>query len=729
MGDEFNSGFDSFEGSEDSFTDVSMDDLSGAMDEISAMDEVPTIDESMDSFDDLEETVEVSRPDFVMDIMDDTAMEMDDGVFEDENISEEMGETFDADLTDETMTEISDGNEDSELETDMDSVDADALTEYLETDISSETIEISDEMVAEISLEGEAEIAETPLTDMEDTDSVSETYESVECSDDAIVYSEQGEVLEVTDNTETGDSDYLEPQEIETSEAETETVADVSDSLEADTSVADEYSELDGEEADEDYEKYDDPETDMYVPVEEADAGQLEPHSDVEATEMDAENVSEIVEDTQPFEESGDTGEVQENSALDNMSEYMSEHNYGPDDFETYSKDPEWQQLNNELLEELGREPIDYSEISEDAETSAMDSMTEYMYDHNYGRDDFEIYSQDPEWQQLNNDLLEELGREPIDYGESSEVTEVVDSVEAESGADQTVAELMDGVEVEDDGLLEDGLEQPEDTHEPESDVGTWMDTAAASESTEMIAENELSEGVTADEVEEPAESITFNIEHNTDFIESILEERPELAEMFEHGEFFEQGNNEYGFDGTCGETTQANTLNHLLGITEITENDVLNVAIDNNLCEVNLLDPTNSGGTSTEQFMQLYEEMNHRTGDSLNVECFDYDEALSIDDMVSRLEDGSVLNIAVDSYELWDQTRDVTDVAHYTDHWISVTGVDRGVDGNISGFKIIDSGGGESYLDIEKFERCYYGAEDNPVMDPTCIVVSRKEK
>ena len=57
------------------------------------------------------------------------------------------------------------------------------------------------------------------------------------------------------------------------------------------------------------------------------------------------------------------------------------------------------------------------------------------------------------------------------------------------------------------------------------------------------------------------------------------------------------------------------------------------------------------------------------------------------------------------------------------------MTGVDIRVDGGIIGFKIVDSGGGESYLDIDKFERCYYGAKDSPVIDPTCIVVSRKGK
>ena len=472
-------------------------------------------------------------------------------------------------------------------------------------------------------------------------------------------------------------------------------------------------------------------------------------------------------------------GEEMETSALDNMAEYMSEHNYGREDFETYSQDPEWQQLNNDLLEADGKEPIEYGE---ETETSALDNMAEYMSAHNYGQEDFETYSQDPEWQQLNNDLLEADGKEPIEYGEEPESITEVPSADENSEVEQSVSDIMDNVEVTDSESLDDFSEELDETHSPESSIEELMDSTDVQENEdELEAESELEPEVEAESEVEPEieaepevepelepeveaepelepeveaepeaepelepeveaepelepEIIEdtdsyIDIEHNDEFTELLLEERPDLAEMFENGEFYEQGNNEYGFEGTCGETTQANTLNSLLGTNEITENDVLSVAIDKNLCEVDNLDPANSGGTSTEQFMDLYNEMNHQNGDKLDVELFDYEDALSLDDMASRLENGSVLNIAVDSNELWDLPTDITDTAHYTDHWISVTGVDRDVTGNISGFKIIDSGGGEKYLDVDKFERCYYGSSDNPVLDPTCIVVSRKGK
>ena len=61
------------------------------------------------------------------------------------------------------------------------------------------------------------------------------------------------------------------------------------------------------------------------------------------------------------------------------------------------------------------------------------------------------------------------------------------------------------------------------------------------------------------------------------------------------------------------------------------------------------------------------------------------------------------------------------------TDHWITVTGVQRSEDGTIQGFDIIDSGGGESYVDADKYQAMCYGTDNLELTDPTCIVVSKK--
>ena len=826
MCDEFESGFDSFDDVSDSFDDVSVDDLSSTMDEVSVM------DDDMGAFEDFEDVSESVTDDSVMDLMDETEVVIDESIFEDdmtqyEDIggldSEDIDETS-FDIQDDTLLDESDYIEDIQEDTLLNEADVsdeliidssntldtgiedesndDTLIENVESEVSTEdvqehlneddtqsveqneSIDNLDEMDLSASqeetqtLEDEDEFTEESEVSQNDSENFSEEYESSENIQDDnettdIVENEPENTdenfEEVIGIEETESSVYGEAEEFTTDESdfaqiESSTGEDISSEIETETNDIEEDSiEVNPETSDE-IENADSLDDSDFMPDEIETIGSVEEHAPETTSELDS------------SEETITLDEMSENSALDNMTEYMAEHNYGLDDFETYSQDPEWQQLNNELLESDGREPIDYSE---NVETSAMDSMTEYMYEHNYGRDDFETYSQDPEWQQLNNDLLQEMGREPIDYSENVE-TSTMDSMTeymyehnyglddfetysqdpewqqlnndllqemgrepidyGETGetfiedtgyndipeSEQSILDIMDNVEVDDMESLDDALDN--DLAKPDFSVEEWMNDVSDPTLDEAFELDDVVENPTVVEELENVEA-PYDIEHNVEFAESLLEDRPELAEMFRNGEFFEQGNNEHGFEGTCGETTQANTLNKLLGTNEITENDVLNIAIDKNLCEVDVLDPANSGGTSTEQFMQLYDEMNHRVGDKLNIELFDYDDALGIDDMASRIENGSVLNIAVDSYELWDQPRDITDTAHYTDHWISVTGVDRRVDGGIIGFKIVDSGGGESYLDIDKFVRCYYGAQDSPVIDPSCIVVSRKGK
>lgn len=809
MCDELESGFDSFDDVSDSFDDVSVDDLS------STMDEVPIMDDDMGAFEDFEDVSEPVTDDSVMDLMDETEVDIDEGIFEDDmtqyediggldtediddvsfdiqddtlldesDVSDELiidsGNTLDAGIEDESNDDTLVENVESEVSTedvqehlyedDTQSVEQDELTDDLdEMDLSvsqDETQTLEDEFTEESEesqndsedFSEEYESSENIQDDNETTDIVENEPENTDENSEEVIG------IEETESSVYGEAEEFITDESDFAQIESSTGEDISSEIETEINDIEENNIEVGPETSDEIENANSLDDSDFM------------SDEIETIEPVEENAPETTSELDSSEETITLDEMSENSALDNMTEYMAEHNYGRDDFETYSQDPEWQQLNNELLESDGREPIDYSEnvetsamdsmteymyehnygredfetysqdpewqqlnndllqelgrepidYSENTETSTMDSMTEYMYEHNYGRDDFETYSQDPEWQQLNNDLLQEMGREPIDYDETGETsiedTDYNDIPESE----QSISDIMDNVEVDDMESLDDALDN--DLAKPDSSVEEWMNDVSAPTLDEAFELDDVVENPTVVEELEIVDA-PYDIEHNVEFAESLLEDRPELTEMFRNGEFFEQGNNEHGFEGTCGETTQANTLNKLLGTNEITENDVLNIAIDKNLCEVDVLDTANSGGTSTEQFMQLYDEMNHRVGDKLNIELFDYDDALGIDDMASRIENGSVLNIAVDSYELWDQPRDITDTAHYTDHWISVTGVDRSVDGGIIGFKIVDSGGGESYLDIDKFERCYYGAKDSAVIDPTCIVVSRKGK
>ena len=122
-------------------------------------------------------------------------------------------------------------------------------------------------------------------------------------------------------------------------------------------------------------------------------------------------------------------GEDAYRTAMNNMAEYMSEHNYGLDDYAEYSKGPEWYKLNSELQQSLGME------VTPPTPEVAMSNMADYMNEHNYGPDDYSEYSQDPEWQKLNADLQQSLGME---------VTTDVSTPSPESGKDVSATELPD---------------------------------------------------------------------------------------------------------------------------------------------------------------------------------------------------------------------------------------------------------------------------------------------
>ena len=90
-----------------------------------------------------------------------------------------------------------------------------------------------------------------------------------------------------------------------------------------------------------------------------------------------------------------ETTEASEMPEINSISDYMNAHNYGPDDFATYSQDPQWRQL-------MRQEYPDY-ELPELSQESANAQLSQYMNDHNYGVDDYAEYSQDPVWRELHS--------------------------------------------------------------------------------------------------------------------------------------------------------------------------------------------------------------------------------------------------------------------------------------------------------------------------------------
>ena len=368
-----------------------------------------------------------------------------------------------------------------------------------------------------------------------------------------------------------------------------------------------------------------------------------------------------------PPEEVGDVSDATELTPLQQMSEYMNRHNYGKDDFSTYCQDPEWQRLNNQLLREQEIPP------------TAEEQRWLYMAEHNYSIADYPTYSQDPEWQRLNA-ACEENGDIPISV---LPYEDRIDAVIPEQSVD--TPDLPETAAVS-SGDIPDGMELPADAAELPADAAELPADAAE---------------LPADAAELPAG-------------------------------YYTQGNNEFGYEGTCGPTSIANSMNRLLGTSEFSENDVLTQAIQKDLCDHDLPDAADCGGTTTDQFVELYEHMNEMSGGKLDIQRYDFENVLTMEEVAQALDNGSVVNVAVDSATLWGESADglmgTLDMSRATDHWITVTGVERGDSGEITGFHIIDSGGGVDFVDAGTYQRMCYGDEELHLTDPTCIVARNRD-
>jgi len=108
-----------------------------------------------------------------------------------------------------------------------------------------------------------------------------------------------------------------------------------------------------------------------------------------------------LEEDTEDLEEDSEetddnTDDVEdEMDSYNDLSKYMNDHNYGMEDFSTYSQDPEWRNL-------MRKTYPDY-ELPELKQENAKRQLSDYMNEHNYGMEDFKTYSQDPIWSELHN--------------------------------------------------------------------------------------------------------------------------------------------------------------------------------------------------------------------------------------------------------------------------------------------------------------------------------------
>ena len=109
---------------------------------------------------------------------------------------------------------------------------------------------------------------------------------------------------------------------------------------------------------------------------------------------------------------------------------------------------------------------LDMKDTTLDAELSAYDQLADYYNSHNYGQQDYAEYSKDPEWQELNNAYLQELEREPVDYsnGEAPNINDIRDELiaagipEGSSELDAILANEQAGIDMSNNSKTEGNI-------------------------------------------------------------------------------------------------------------------------------------------------------------------------------------------------------------------------------------------------------------------------------
>lgn len=147
-------------------------------------------------------------------------------------------------------------------------------------------------------------------------------------------------------------------------------------------------------------------------------------------------------------------------------------------------------------------------------------------------------------------------------------------------------------------------------------------------------------------------------------------------------------------FLGTCGLVSCVNIL-RLAGLTEITEEEIVEFAVQYKMCEASL-EPSSNGGTN---FL-------HR---QCILRCYGVDSELapaSIPNIARFVADGRGVIVSVDAGELWEDPQYLNGL-----HAITVTSVKTDLDGTILGFYICDSGRGQDadssrFIDVDHMSR-----------------------
>jgi hypothetical protein len=168
------------------------------------------------------------------------------------------------------------------------------------------------------------------------------------------------------------------------------------------------------------------------------------------------------------------------------------------------------------------------------------------------------------------------------------------------------------------------------------------------------------------------------------------------------------QGDNAYGFEGTCGLVSCQDVLGQF-GI-DVSEQDVVDLAVQNNWCDVSD-NPAESGGTSLESWVEILDSY----GIPAHAESGD-----TLDDLADRVDSNDGVIVGLNAEAIWGDPMGYLMSGGRADHAVTVTGVARDPEtGEVVGFYINDSndldGDGEAdsarFIDAQTMEIAWENA------------------
>ena len=353
------------------------------------VDDTEEIPEDTDDYEvtDQEEAIEEDIPEDVTDA--ETADETSDA--EDTDTTEHPEDVTDTETADET-SDAEDTDTEDQPEDVTDTETADETSDAGDTDTAEQPEDVTDTEAADEAADVEnADTTDQPedVTDTETTDETSDVADTdTEDQPEDVTGTEAAD--EIADAEDTATAEQSENQsDLETYDYETS--PETQDAVNPETSGEFVSAENPYREK---WEKFgeefsDDSETDGWASLKDV------PFSGDEQEDTGSCTEGTDVDDSATSYETTDVDNSPETSEINSISDYMNAHNYGPDDFATYSQDPQWRQL-------MRQEYPDY-ELPEMTRESANAQLSQYMNDHNYGVDDYAKYSQDPIWRELHS--------------------------------------------------------------------------------------------------------------------------------------------------------------------------------------------------------------------------------------------------------------------------------------------------------------------------------------